>query len=119
MKDFILTALSTLRAIIAKMVRKGAVRICSGAYMTNCEKWLVEPVELPTKSVKEEEKAKEKDIQMVVFTSELRESNSSVVMRITEEQKRIIEILYDYDFLAGDIEVNFKDDTFIVDATKE
>ena len=56
---------------------------------------------------------------MVVFTLKFWEDNLSVVMRITEEQKRIIKILYNYDILVDDTEVKFKDDTFVVDATKE
>lgn len=90
----------------------GAVDLYSGTHITDCANWMVE---LPTKPTKE----KKKDSQIAVFTFEFGEGNPPVIMRITEEQKRIIEILYDYDILTDDVDVNFKDDTFIVDATKE
>lgn len=91
--------------------KEGAVS-GNGAYMTDCEKWLVELVELPIKSPKE----KKTDHKIVIFVFEL---SDPIIMRITEEQKRIIEVLHDYDIIANDIEVSFKDDTFIIDATKE
>lgn len=90
----------------------GAVNVCTGTHMTDCANWMVE---VPIKPTKE----KKKDSQIAVFTFEFGEENPPVIMRITEEQKRIIEILYDYDILTDDVDVNFKDDTFIIDATKE
>lgn len=91
--------------------KKGAVRICSGAYMTDCEKWIVE---VPIKSTKE--KKTEQDSEIAIFTCD---DDDPVIIRITKEQKRIIEILHDYDILCYDINVNFKSEPFVVDATKE
>lgn len=83
----------------------GAVNVCTGTHMTDCANWMVEVPIKPTKEHK-----------IAVFTFEF---SDPVIMRITEEQKRIIEILYDCDVINGDINVDFNDDSFIIDATKE
>ena len=88
----------------------GAVNVCTGTHMTDCANWMVE---VPIKPTKENRKAEHK---IAVFTFEF---SDPVIMRITEEQKRIIEILYDYDVISDDVTIDFKDGTFIVDATKE
>lgn len=88
----------------------GAVNVTTGTHMTDCANWMVE---VPIKPTKENRKAEHK---IAVFTFEF---SDPVIMRITEEQKRIIEILYDYDVISDDVTIDFKDDTFIVDATKE
>lgn len=92
--------------------KKGAVNIRTGAYMTDCANWIVE---VPVKSTKE--KKIEQDNEIAFFTCEF--DKDPLIMRITKEQKRIIEILYDYDIISYDITIDFKDDIFIVDATKE
>src|SRR5574344_750344 len=74
--------------------KKGAVRVCSGAYMANCENW---KVEAPIKPTREEKN----DNWIAVFTFKLWEDNPPVIMRITEEQQRIIEILHNYDIISG------------------
>ena len=91
----------------------GAVNVCTGTHFTDCANWVVEVPIKPTK-----EKVKEQDDEIAIFVYEFDEA-APVIMKITKEQKRIIEILYDYDILCDDISVSFKDDTFIVDATKE
>ena len=90
----------------------GAVNVCTGTHMTDCANWMVEVPIKPTK-----EKTKDNDNEIAIFTYEF--DDEPTIMRITKEQKRIIEILYDYDILCDDISVDFKSDTFIVDATKE
>lgn len=90
----------------------GAVELNSGTHITDCANWMVEVPSKPTK-----EKAKDNDNEIAIFTYEF--DDEPTIMRITKEQKRIIEILYDYDILSDDISVDFKSDTFIVDATKE
>ena len=89
----------------------GAVDLHSGTHSTNCSKWRVEFSIKPTKE-------KKKDSQIAVFTF-IWEDNPPLALRITEEQKRLIEILHNYGVFTDDVEVNFKDDTLIVDATKE
>lgn len=89
----------------------GAVDLHSGTHSTNCEKWRGEFSIKPTK-----EKKMEQDNEIAIFTCD---DDDPMIIRITKEQKRIIEILYDHDILCYDINVNFTSDTFIVDATKE
>lgn len=89
-----------------------AVNICTGTHITDCANWMVEVPIKPTK-----EKKTEQDNEIAIFTYEF--DDEPTIMRITKEQKRIIEILYDYDILCDDISVDFKSNTFIVDATKE
>src|SRR5574344_340927 len=91
--------------------KKGAVRVCSGAYMANCENW---NVEVPIQQTKE--KKTEQDSEIAIFTCD---DDDPIIIRITKEQKKIIKILHDYDILCYDINVNFKSDTFVIDATKE
>ena len=101
----------------------GAVELYSGTYYTtdcensDCGNWLVDVptlIDVPTKQTKE--KKTKQDNEIAIFTCD---DDDPIIIRITKEQKRIIEILYDYDILCYDININFKSGTFVVDATKE
>lgn len=93
----------------------GVVHICTGTYRVDCTSWIGEAPIKPTKPTKEKETGQDNEI--AIFTYEY--DDDSAMIRITKEQKRIIEILHDHDILCPDINVNFKSDTLIVDATKE
>ena len=88
----------------------GAIDLHSGMLLTNCSKWMVK-VPKQTK-----EKRTEQGSEIAIFTCD---DDDPIIMRITKEQKKIIKILHDYNILCYDINVNFKSDTFVIDATKE
>lgn len=94
----------------------GAVHICTGTYKVDCANWIGE---IPIKPTKEKKTEQDDEIAIFTYVFDDNPATDPTMIRITKEQKRIIEILYDYDILCPDINVNFKSDTLIIDATKE
>ena len=45
--------------------------------------------------------------------------SNPIIIKITEEQKRLVEIIYDNNMLWDNLNIDFLDDVPIIDATEE
>ena len=95
--------------------KKGATNLDTGEAVTDCNIWNAVQIELNPK--KKNAPPKRKTINMVV-TDEDR-CYQPVIIRITEEQKRLVEIMYDNDMLYESLNIDYLDELPIIDATEE
>ena len=99
--------------------KKGATNLDTGEAVTDCNIWNAVQIELDPK--KKNAAPKRKIINMVI-TDEDR-CYQPVIIRITEEQKRLVEklvgIMYDNDMLYESLNIDYLDELPIIDATEE
>ena len=99
--------------------KKGATNLDTGEAVTDCNIWNAVQIELDPK--KKNASPKRKIINMVI-TDEDR-CYQPVIIRITEEQKRLVEklvdIMYDNEMLYESLNIDYLDEIPIIDATKE
>ena len=99
--------------------KKGATNLDTGEAVTDCTHWNAVQIELDPK--KKSASSKRKIINMVI-TDEDR-CYQPVIIRITEEQKRLVEklvgIMYDNDMLYESLNIDYLDELPIIDATEE
>lgn len=99
--------------------KKGATNLDTGEAVTDCNIWNSVQIEIDPK--KKNASPKRKIINMVI-TDEDR-CYQPVIIRITEEQKRLVEklvgIMYDNDMLYESLNIDYLDELPIIDATEE
>lgn len=99
--------------------KKGATNLDTGEAVTDCNIWNAVQIELDPK--KKNTSPKRKIINMVI-TDEDR-CYQPVIIRITEEQKRLVErlvgIMYDNDMLYESLNIDYLDELPIIDVTEE
>ena len=99
--------------------KKGATNLDTGEAVTDCTHWNAVQIELDPK--KKSASSKRKIINMVI-TDEDR-CYQPVIIRITEEQKRLVEklvgIMYDNHMLYESLNIDYLDELPIIDATEE
>ena len=99
--------------------KKGATNLDTGEAVTDCTHWNSVQIELDPK--KKNASPKRKTINMVI-TDEDR-CYQPVIIRITEEQKRLVErlveIMYDNEMLYESLNIDYLDEIPIIDATEE
>ena len=99
--------------------KKGATNLDTGEAVTDCNIWNAVQIELDPK--KKNASPKRKIINMVI-TDEDR-CYQPVIIRITEEQKKLVErlvgIMYDNDMLYESLNIDYLDELPIIDATEE
>ena len=99
--------------------KKGATNLDTGEAVTDCNIWSAVQIELDPK--KKNSSPKRKIINMVI-TDEDR-CYQPVIIRITEEQKRLVErlveIMYDNEMLYESLNIDYLDELPIIDATEE
>ena len=99
--------------------KKGATNLDTGEAVTDCNIWNAVQIELDPK--KKNASPKRKIINMVI-TDEDR-CYQPVIIRITEEQKRLVErlveIMYDNEMLYESLNIDYLDEIPIIDATEE
>ena len=95
--------------------KKGATNLDTGEAVTDCNIWNAVQIELDPK--KKKTLPKRKTLNMVV--ADIEGCSEPIIIKITEEQKRLVEIMYDNNMLWDNLNIDFLDDIPIIDATEE
>ena len=95
--------------------KKGATNLDTGEAVTDCNIWNSVQIEVNPK--KKNILPKRKTINMVV--SDIDKCSDPIIIKITEEQKRLVKIIYDNNMLCDNLNIDFLDDVPIIDATEE
>ena len=95
--------------------KKGATNLYTGEAVTDCNCWHDIQVEIDPK--KKEFVPKRKILNMVV-TDEDR-CYEPIIIKITEEQKRLVGIMYNNDMLYEGLNINYLDEPPIINAIEE
>ena len=99
--------------------KKGATNLDTGEAVTDCNIWNAVQIELDPK--KKNVPSKRKTINMVVTDTDRYSDRCSdpIIIKITEEQRRLVEIMYDNNMLWDNLNIDFLDDIPVIDATEE
>ena len=95
--------------------KKGATNLDTGEAVTDCNIWNAVQIEINPK--KKEFIPKRKILNMVV--TDLDRGYEPIIIKITEEQKRLVEIMYDNDMLYANLSIDYLDELPIIDVTEE
>ena len=95
--------------------KKGATNLDTGEAITDCTHWNAVQIELDPK--KKNVLPKRKTINMIV--SDIDKCSDPIIIKITEEQKTLVEIMYDNNLLWDNLDIDFFDEMPIIDATEE
>ena len=95
--------------------KKGATNLDTGEAVTDCNIWNSVQIELDPK--KKELVPKRKTINMVVTDTD--DCYVPIIIKITEEQKKLVEIMYDNNMLYENLDIDFLDEIPIINAIEE
>ena len=95
--------------------KKGATNLDTGEAVTDCNIWNAVQIELDPK--KKNVSPKRKTLTMVTVDTD--DCSDPIIIKITEEQKKLVEIMYDNNMLWDNLNIDFLDDVPIIDATEE
>ena len=95
--------------------KKGATNLDTGEAVTDCNIWNAVQIEINLK--KKESVPKRKILNMVVTDAD--RGYEPIIIKITEEQKRLVDIMYDNDMLYESLNIDYLDEPPIIDATEE
>ena len=95
--------------------KKGATNLDTGEAVTDCNIWNAVQIEIDLK--KKELVPKRKILNMVVTDAD--RGYEPIIIKITEEQRRLVDIMYDNDMLYDTLNINYLDEPPIIDATEE
>ena len=95
--------------------KKGATNLDTGEAVTDCNIWDAVQIEINLK--KKNASPKRKILNMVVTDTD--RGYEPIIIKITEEQRRLVDIMYDNDMLYDTLNINYLDEPPIIDATEE
>ena len=95
--------------------KKGATNLDTGEAVTDCNIWNAVQIEINLK--KKESVPKRKILNMVVTDAD--RGYEPIIIKITEEQRRLVDIMYDNDMLYDTLNINYLDEPPVIDATEE
>ena len=95
--------------------KKGATNLDTGEAVTDCNIWNAVQIEVDPK--KKNTLPKRKIINMVITDTD--DCYVPIIIKITEEQKKLVEIMYDNSMLYENLDIDFLDEMPIIDATEE
>ena len=95
--------------------KKGATNLDTGEAVTDCNIWNAVQIEINLK--KKESVPKRKILNMVVTDTD--RGYEPIIIKITEEQRRLVDIMYDNDMLYESLNIDYLDEPPIIDATEE
>ena len=95
--------------------KKGATNLDTGEAVIDCNIWNAVQIELDLK--KKNTSPKRKILNMVVTDAD--RGYEPIIIKITEEQRRLVDIMYDNDMLYESLNINYLDEPPIIDATEE
>ena len=95
--------------------KKGATNLDTGEAVTDCNIWNAVQIEVNPK--KKNTPPKRKTINMIVTDTD--DCYAPIIIKITEEQKKLVEIMYDNNMLYENLDIDFLDEIPIINATEE
>ena len=95
--------------------KKGATNLDTGEAVTDCNIWNAVQIELDPK--KKNIPPKRKTINMIATDTD--RCYVPIIIKITEEQRKLVDIMYDNDMLYESLNIDFLDEMSIIDATEE
>ena len=95
--------------------KKSTTNLDTGEAVTDCNIWNAVQIEIDLK--KKESVPKRKILNMVVTDAD--RGYEPIIIKITEEQRRLVDIMYDNDMLYESLNINYLDEPPIIDATEE
>ena len=95
--------------------KKGATNLDTGEAVTDCNIWNAVQIEIDLK--KKNTSPNRKILNMVVTDAD--RGYEPIIIKITEEQRRLVDIMYDNDMLYESLNINYLDEPPIIDATEE
>ena len=95
--------------------KKGATNLDTGEAVTDCNIWNSVQIEIDLK--KKESVPKRKILNMVITDAD--RGYEPIIIKITEEQRRLVDIMHDNDMLWDTLNINYLDEPPIIDATEE
>ena len=114
-EKFFYHGLKYIKTLNMQNGKKGATNLDTGEAVTDCTHWHDIQVEVDSKQ--KNTPSKRKTINMVVTDTD--RCYEPIIIKITEEQKRLVEIMYDNDMLWDTLNINYLDEPPIIDATEE
>ena len=95
--------------------KKGSTNLDTGEGVTDCNIWNAVQREIDLK--KKNTSPKRKILNMVVTDTD--RGYEPIIIKITEEQRRLVDIMYDNDMLYESLNIDYLDEPPIIDATEE
>ena len=95
--------------------KKGATNLDTGEAVTDCNCW--HDIQVEVESKKKEFVPNRKTLNMMVVDTD--NCPDPIIIKITEEQKKLVEIMYDNNLLWDNLDIDFFDEMPIIDATEE
>ena len=114
-EKFFYHGLKYIKTLNMQNGKKGATNLDTGEAVSDCVHWNDIQVEVDSK--KKEFIPNRKILNMIVKDED--RCYEPVIIRITEEQKRLVEIMYDNDMLYDSLDIDFLDEIPIINATEE
>ena len=114
-EEFFYHGLKYIKTLNPQNGKKGATNLYTGEAVTDCTHWHDIQVEIDPK--KKEFVPKKKILNMVVTDAD--GGFEPIIIKITEEQRRLVDIMYDNDMLYDTLNINYLDEPPIIDATEE
>lgn len=114
-EKFFYHGLKYIKTLNMQNGKKGATNLDTGEAVTDCTHWNSIQVEIDPK--KKEFVPKRKTINMVVTDTD--DCYVPIIIKITEEQKKLVEIMYDNNMLYENLDIDFLDEIPIINATEE
>lgn len=95
--------------------KKGATNLDTGEAVTDCNCW--NDIQIEVNPKKKNTLPKRKTINMIV--SDIDKCSDPIIIKITEEQKTLVEIMYDNNMLWDNLDIDYLDEIPVIDATEE
>ena len=95
--------------------KKGATNLDTGEVVTDCNCW--HDIQVEANPKKKEFVPNRKILNMVVIDAD--RGYEPIIIKITEEQRRLVDIMYDNDMLYESLNIDYLDEPPIIDATEE
>ena len=114
-EKFFYHGLKYIKTLNMQNGKKGATNLYTGEAVTDCNGWHDIQVEINPK--KKEFVPNRKTLNMVV--TDVDRCYEPIIIKITEEQKRLVGIMYDNDMLYESLNIDYLDEPPIIDATEE
>ena len=98
--------------------KKGATNLDTGEAVSDCTHWHDVQVEVESKK---NASPKRKILNMAVTDTDryMDRCSNPIIIKITEEQKTLVEIMYDNNMLWDNLDIDYLDELPIIDATEE
>lgn len=114
-EKFFYHGLKYIKTLNTQNGKKGATNLDTGEAVSDCVHWNDIQVEVDSK--KKEFIPNRKILNMIVKDED--RCYEPVIIRITEEQKRLVEVMYDNDMLYDSLDIDFLDELPIINAIEE